>query len=55
MRIACCNDGTMPVIFKFERIDIPANDEEAEWLTKQNFKNTAGDAYTSEVNYVEMS
>ena len=46
MMIACCNDGTRPVIFKIERIDIPENDEEAEWLAKQNFKNTAEDAYT---------
>ena len=46
MMIACCNDGTRPVIFKIERIDIPENDEEAAWLKKQNFKNTAEDAYT---------
>ena len=44
--IACCNDGTRPVIFKIERIDIPENDEEREWLAKQNFRNTAEDAYT---------
>ena len=29
-----------------ERIDIPENDEEAAWLAKQNFENTAEDAYT---------
>ena len=46
MMITCCNDGTRPVIFRIERIDIPENDEEAEWLAKQNFKNTAEDAYT---------
>ena len=48
MMIACCNDGTRPVIFKIERIDIPENEEEEEeqWLAKQNFKNTAEDAYT---------
>ena len=46
MMIACCNDGTRPVIFKIERIDIPENDEERVWLQKQNFKNTAEDAYT---------
>ncbi len=46
MMIACCNDGTRPVIFKIERIDIPENDEEAEWLAKQNIRNTAEDAYT---------
>ena len=44
--IACCNDGTRPVIFKIERIDIPETEEEREWLEKQNFKNTAEDAYT---------
>ena len=40
------NDGTRPVIFKIERIDIPENDKEREWLEKQNFRNTAEDAYT---------
>ena len=44
--IACCNDGTRPVIFKIERIDIPENDEEAAWLARQNFRNTAEDSYT---------
>lgn len=46
MMIACCNDGTRPVIFKIERIDIPETEEEKQWLEKQNFKNTADDAYT---------
>ena len=46
MMITCCNDGTRPVIFKIERIDIPENDEEREWLAKQNFRNTVEDAYT---------
>ena len=46
MTIACCNDGTRPVIFKIERIDFLENDEEREWLAKQNFKNTDEDAYT---------
>jgi len=32
--IACCNDGTRPVIFKIERTDIPENDEEREELAK---------------------
>lgn len=44
--IACCNDGTRPVIFKIERIDIAESDEEWEWLAKQNFKNSIEDAYT---------
>lgn len=44
--IACCNDGTRPVIFKIERIDIPETDEEKQWLEKQNFKNNPSDAYT---------
>ena len=46
MLITCCNDGTRPVIFKIERIDIPASEEEKQWMEKQNFKNTAEDAYT---------
>ena len=40
--IACCNDGTRPVVFKIERIDIP----EKAWLEKQDFSNSAEDAYT---------
>ena len=40
------NDGTRPVIFKIERIDIPENDAEAEELQKQDFTNTAENAYT---------
>ena len=39
-------NGTRPVIFKIERIDIPENEEERKWLEKQNFKNTIDDAYT---------
>ncbi|WP_288875829.1 TIGR04076 family protein [uncultured Allobaculum sp.] len=46
MMIACCNDGTRPVIFKIERIDIPETEEEKEWLEKQDFSNRAQDAYT---------
>jgi len=46
MMIACCNDGTRPVIFKIERIDIPETEEEKHWLEKQNFHNDASDAYT---------
>ena len=46
MMIACCNDGTHPVIFKIERIDIPETEDENEWLKRQNFKNNAEDAYT---------
>lgn len=45
MMITCCNDGTRPVIFKIERIDIPENEEERQWLEKQNFKNTAENSY----------
>ena len=36
MMIACCNDGTRPVIFKIERIDIPESEEKKQWLEKQN-------------------
>lgn len=46
MMIACCNDGTRPVIFKIERIDIPENAEERAWLEKQDFSNGADAAYT---------
>lgn len=46
MMIACCNDGTRPVVFKIERIDIPESEEEKEWLDKQDFGNTAENAYT---------
>ena len=46
MMIACCNDGTRPVIFKIERIDIPENEDEKQWLEKHDFKNTAENAYT---------
>jgi len=46
MMIACCNNGTRPVIFKIERIDIPESEEEKEWLKKQSFKNTAENTYT---------
>lgn len=46
MMIACCNDGTRPVVFKLERIDIPETDEEAAWLASQDFSNSAEDAYT---------
>lgn len=44
--IACCNDGTRPVVFKLERIDEAETPEEEIWLTAQNFTNTAEDAYT---------
>ena len=46
MMIACCNDGTRPVIFKIERIDIPESDEERAWLEKQDFTHSVEDAYT---------
>jgi hypothetical protein len=44
--IACCNDGTRPVIFKIERIDIPESEEERQWLEKHDFSRCANDAYT---------
>ena len=46
MMIACCSDGTRPVIFKIERIDIPETSEEQVWLEKQNFCNDESSAYT---------
>ena len=44
--IACCNDGTRPVIFRIERIDLPETPEEEEWLKGKNFHHGAEDAYT---------
>ena len=44
MMIACCNDGTRPVIFKIKCIDVPERDEKAAWLAKQSFRNTVEDA-----------
>jgi len=32
------------VIFKIERIDIPENDEETAWLSRQDFRNKAENA-----------
>ncbi len=46
MMIACCNDGTRPVIFKIERIDLPETEEETAWLEAQNFENGSAEAYT---------
>ena len=46
MMIACCSDGTRPVIFKIERIDIAESKDEEEYLKKANFKNSKEDAYT---------
>ncbi|WP_285813454.1 TIGR04076 family protein [Adlercreutzia murintestinalis] len=45
LMIGCCNDGTRPVVFKIVRIDIPETEEEAEWLSKQDFINNPVDAY----------
>ncbi len=46
LMVACCNDGTRPVIFKIERIDIPETDEERAWLANQDFSHSVEDAYT---------
>ena len=48
LMVACCNDGTRPVVFKLERIDIPETLEEEAWLASQDFVNTPEDAYTGE-------
>ena len=40
------NDDRIMIACKIERIDFPENDVEREWLAKQNFRNTAEDAYT---------
>lgn len=36
--IACCNDGTRPVISKIERIDIPETEEERIWFDERELK-----------------
>lgn len=46
MMIACCNDGTRSVIFRVERIDISETEDERAWLERQDFSNSAEDAYT---------
>lgn len=46
--VTCCNDGTRPVIFKIERIDVPETGEEKIWLEQQDFSNHADQAYTGE-------
>lgn len=48
LMIACCNDGTRPVVFKIERIDVPETEEEARWLAQCDFSNTPENAYTGE-------
>ena len=44
--IACCNDGTRPVVFKIERMDIPETEEEKAWLSQQDFSTGVEQAYT---------
>lgn len=44
--IACWQDGTRPVIFKIERIDIPETDKERAWLEQQDFTVSPDDANT---------
>ena len=44
--IACCNDGTRPVIFKIERFDEPEDDEERAWLEHHDFHVDKEQAYT---------
>lgn len=44
--IACCNDGTRPVIFKLERLDIPEDDADRFYLNNHDFTSSKEDAYT---------
>lgn len=44
--IACCNDGTRPVIFKLERLDIPEDDADRLYLESHDFTSSKEDAYT---------
>ena len=44
--IACCNDGTRPVIFKLERIDEAETPDEEAYLAAHDFTCGADAAYT---------
>ena len=44
--IACCNDGTRPVVFKIERIDVPESTEDEAYLATHDFSCSKEDAYT---------
>ena len=44
--IACCNDGTRPVVFKIERFDEAETEEERAWLESRDFSHDTHDAYT---------
>ena len=44
--IACCNDGTRPVIFRLERIDIPEDASDEAYLRDHDFRSKAEDTYT---------
>nr|WP_295996885.1 TIGR04076 family protein [uncultured Adlercreutzia sp.] len=44
--IACCNDGTRPVIFKLERIDIPEDASDETYLREHDFTSSKDEAYT---------
>ena len=44
--IACCNDGTRPVIFKVERFDEPEDEADRAWLASHDFRIGGDQAYT---------
>lgn len=44
--IACCNDGTRPVVFKIERIDVPESAEDEAYLATYDFSCSKENAYT---------
>lgn len=44
--IACCNDGTRPVVFKIERFDEAEDERERTWLASRDFAHGQDDAYT---------
>ena len=46
LMIACCNDGTRPVVFKIEREDVPDSPEEEAWLDSRDFSCGVEDART---------
>ena len=44
--IACCNDGTRPIVFKIERIDVPESAEDEAYLATYDFSCSKENAYT---------
>ena len=46
LMVACCNDGTRPVVFKLERIDEAEDEADRAYLAAKDFSCGQEDAYT---------